>query len=185
MNYMGENMRFARKVLVAAAALAATTAMAAPANAAITLATPDCNLTNGCLFTGVNQLNLQDSSIQELEDAFNSAHTGPGIDQIDLTGIFQSGQLQGMSGTFTWDDPFDYLIVKAGTNAVLWYTNGATEFDWNLFGFTQNEASHIVIYGGTNTAVPEPGTWAMMLMGFGAAGVAMRRRRRKPILQIA
>ena len=27
--------------------------------------------------------------------------------------------------------------------------------------------------------VPEPATWAMMLMGFGATGVAMRRRRRK------
>ena len=26
--------------------------------------------------------------------------------------------------------------------------------------------------------VPEPGTWAMMLLGFGAAGVAMRRRKR-------
>ena len=28
------------------------------------------------------------------------------------------------------------------------------------------------------TVVPEPGTWAMMLMGFGLAGFAMRRRRR-------
>jgi hypothetical protein len=27
-------------------------------------------------------------------------------------------------------------------------------------------------------AVPEPGTWAMMLLGFGGMGVAMRRRRR-------
>ena len=27
-------------------------------------------------------------------------------------------------------------------------------------------------------AIPEPGTWAMMLAGFGAMGVAMRRRRR-------
>ena len=30
-----------------------------------------------------------------------------------------------------------------------------------------------------NTAVPEPATWAMMLMGFGATGFAMRRRRRQ------
>lgn len=34
-------------------------------------------------------------------------------------------------------------------------------------------------------AVPEPATWAMMLMGFGAAGVAMRRRRRRDALALA
>jgi hypothetical protein len=28
-------------------------------------------------------------------------------------------------------------------------------------------------------AVPEPGTWAMMLLGFGAIGFSMRRRRGK------
>ena len=32
--------------------------------------------------------------------------------------------------------------------------------------------------GVAGPTVPEPSTWAMMLMGFGAAGVAMRRRRR-------
>ena len=30
--------------------------------------------------------------------------------------------------------------------------------------------------------VPEPATWAMMLLGFGAAGVAVRRSRRKKAL---
>ena len=35
-------------------------------------------------------------------------------------------------------------------------------------------------------AVPEPATWAMMLLGFGGMGVAMRRRRRTQVLaQIA
>jgi hypothetical protein len=37
------------------------------------------------------------------------------------------------------------------------------------------------------TAVPEPGTWALMLVGFGAVGFSMRRRRRQAnsILQMA
>ena len=34
-------------------------------------------------------------------------------------------------------------------------------------------------------AVPEPGTWAMMLIGFGAMGVSMRRNRRRVMLQAA
>lgn len=34
-------------------------------------------------------------------------------------------------------------------------------------------------------AVPEPATWALMLLGFGGIGVAMRRRRRFAALQVA
>jgi hypothetical protein len=34
-------------------------------------------------------------------------------------------------------------------------------------------------------AVPEPATWAMMLIGFGGMGMAMRRRRRPVLAQIA
>ena len=34
-------------------------------------------------------------------------------------------------------------------------------------------------------AVPEPSTWAMMLLGFGAVGFAMRRRRRPALMQLA
>ena len=35
------------------------------------------------------------------------------------------------------------------------------------------------------TAVPEPATWSMMLMGFGVAGYAMRKRRQPGLQQIA
>ena len=44
-----------------------------------------------------------------------------------------------------------------------------------------------ILREGETNVVPEPATWAMMLMGFGAAGYAMRRRRRQngELLQIA
>ena len=35
------------------------------------------------------------------------------------------------------------------------------------------------------TVLPEPGTWAMMLLGFGAAGFAMRRHRKPALAQVA
>jgi hypothetical protein len=35
------------------------------------------------------------------------------------------------------------------------------------------------------TVLPEPGTWAMMLLGFGAAGFAMRRQRKPVLAQLA
>ena len=50
------------------------------------------------------------------------------------------------------------------------------------FGGTVNQIGFDNITLGSATpgagAVPEPGTWAMMLIGFGAVGFAMRRRRR-------
>ena len=38
---------------------------------------------------------------------------------------------------------------------------------------------------GVVSAVPEPGTWAMMLLGFGAVGFSMRRRRQVHLMQAA
>ena len=37
----------------------------------------------------------------------------------------------------------------------------------------------------TINAVPEPGTWTMMLLGFGAAGFTIRRQRRRTMPQTA
>lgn len=44
--------------------------------------------------------------------------------------------------------------------------------------------SNAVLYRSTG-AVPEPATWAMMLLGFGAIGMASRRRRKPMLAQIA
>lgn len=59
------------------------------------------------------------------------------------------------------------------------------------FGGTVNQIGFDNITIGSATAsvgaVPEPGTWAMMLIGFGGIGVALRRRRAgsSPTLQLA
>lgn len=37
----------------------------------------------------------------------------------------------------------------------------------------------------TTPPVPEPATWAMMLLGFGAVGYSIRRRRKAPLPQVA
>jgi hypothetical protein len=63
--------------------------------------------------------------------------------------------------------------------------------DWgssSLYAFTagnvfdNNNASNVLLGGLSLTqSVPEPATWAMMLLGFGAMGVAFRRRRRTSV----
>ena len=44
-------------------------------------------------------------------------------------------------------------------------------------GVTYSSASGALVGSVPGAAVPEPGTWALMILGFGAAGVAIRRRR--------
>jgi hypothetical protein len=44
--------------------------------------------------------------------------------------------------------------------------------------------SNAVLYRSTG-AVPEPATWAMMLLGFGAIGMVSRRRRKSVLAQLA
>ena len=51
-------------------------------------------------------------------------------------------------------------------------------------GFTAGPAT-LTISQAAIAAVPEPGTWAMMLIGFGAMGVSMRRRRTRQLVETA
>lgn len=47
------------------------------------------------------------------------------------------------------------------------------------------ELDNFVLNSTITAAVPEPSTWAMMLIGFGAIGASMRRRRLTAIAQMA
>jgi hypothetical protein len=98
------------------------------------------------------------------------------------TGIdFTSAVLTGPGGPYALIEEFD---------------NGVSEF-WNLSSLFLEAGTYTLTINGNNSstgslggtvtinAVPEPGTWAMMLLGFGAAGFAMRRRRAPVLAQMA
>lgn len=89
----------------------------------------------------------------------------------------------GGSMTWTGQDILDTVPADANGDQAANATNGrltffATEGD-AITGLRllSSQNSLEVDNFGVVTAVPEPGTWAMMLLGFGAIGFAMRRRR--------
>jgi hypothetical protein len=75
--------------------------------------------------------------------------------------------------------------IHFGNGSGVGNSTGFFRFDFltAVNGITLNipAVSDVVLYKTTTvptTAVPEPATWAMMLLGFGAIGFAARRRRR-------
>ena len=100
------------------------------------------------------------------------------IDAYNYIDVFYAGGMQTFSGA---------LIPPANGNQSLPATNQRVNFAFNgplnvssiAFRSTQNsfEFDNVAI----NSAVPEPGTWAMMIFGFAAIGGAMRRRTNRRI----
>jgi hypothetical protein len=95
-----------------------------------------------------------------------------------------SGQDPTNPANFTFVDSFDqkgnqnnnYLLSGDAFNAMKIVVDGTS-----LFEVKQNSIN------AAPGAVPEPGTWALMLLGFGGIGMTMRRRRRSSatLMQVA
>ena len=124
--------------------------------------------------------------------AFNLAlENDLGFNWIELslvgTGTVSFSLLDDSGTTFTSDANGDFIFDL---------TNGQNRFAFQAVnGQSIAGLSFDVANGGVGsvrqvrigqaTAVPEPATWGMMLVGFGAIGFAMRRKRRPALMQLA
>jgi hypothetical protein len=72
-------------------------------------------------------------------------------------------------------------VFDSASREMISLTAGASNV-LTINGTTFGDASYSGTLSFGTTAVPEPATWALMLMGFGAVGFSMRRRRASSFL---
>ena len=126
---------------------------------------------------GLTSLNfaLQSGTFNNLEFNLNAARAGA---IVSFTAIDNGGQ------AFT----FNNFTLGNGENFFGFQgINGQSiaSFAINVTSGSLQDVRQIRLDGvPAVAAVPEPGTWAMMLIGFGAIGVGMRRRRRAGAAQL-
>jgi hypothetical protein len=165
--------------LTAAASLGAMLLAAAPASAAITFNLNNVNFFGGGSLTGSFKTSddlstLLDFSITTTANnyGFFGNFTGATYTLADATNVLWSSTL-GLSADFTSPISQIGLLFAAPltTNGTLLALSNESVVKFN--GGVRFASSGSVSAG----AVPEPAAWAMMIAGFGLAGVAMRRRK--------
>ena len=99
--------------------------------------------------------------------------------------------LDGMTES-SLDAMFAPMVERTGGGGTRSLGLGSTTGNLWLIGASQTNADGLIdafklakITVNTVTAVPEPATWAMMLVGFGMVGAAARYRRRQTTVAIA
>jgi hypothetical protein len=180
------------KQIALAAVLAVSTLAAAPAWATskVEILNAPCSLTTGCLFSG------NDNDAADIEAAYADAFGGAPLGLTSLYKFTPGGKMT--SGEWNWAaGGVAYISVKAGNNFMFYQVDPtATSGFWTTAGLSDKfdkygneklkDLSHYTLWAGApGSAVPEPATWAMMIIGFGTAGGMIRSRRRNGMAAVA
>lgn len=134
----------------------------------------------------------------------NLGYVGPAVNLTNWTNIFEPTKIQTPTGPN--DDQYFFSTPLYGETIIgIHFGNGATYDSEKIFGKGNkgggtaffkfdnanisnglitaliNGGSSAVLYKTGTSPVPEPATWGMMLLGFGAMGATMRRAKVKKI----
>ena len=134
----------------------------------------------------------QDATVSlENVTTFNVDFSDTALDLVFDTTLmdptFTNASFNGLVFTSSNFDLINSISIGASTNLAGFDLSRVSivddELRLNFAGLTYNTDT---VIGLNFTPVPEPGTWAMMLLGFGAVGFAMRRKQRVlPLRKIA
>lgn len=184
-----------RKVLIA---LAGATALAAAsaANAAVTVVGFGSN--TGVTTASVDPLNTNRLLFDTLTTVPSSTGS-PTIGYVDFT-VTPTSIAKFVAGTSAFDGIVTLLALQPGGGGTV-ISSVAGSGDTLSFltgplsaGVTYRFAYSAALPSGGDVsgngtfqpaAVPEPATWALMLLGFGGMGMVLRRRRRPILAQVA
>ena len=167
---------------------------------------------NGLLISG-SGLPFGPFTLANLGDSFTTAVLTIGTPETTVN-LFEDTTPRQVSVDFAFLNPLDAtgaLVTGSTTGFIIPFTScgilagGCGAVDWSntptIFSFGSGGSFSLLLQDATfgtpgsarvsgtftyvSPSVPEPGTWAMMLLGFGAVGFALRRRRTPTLAQVA
>jgi hypothetical protein len=121
---------------------------------------------------GILNIPVSTSNVLDFSHSFQYPNAGTFTAELVGTIDYETNQINGLSGTtgqLTLDD-----FIQTGVGQ-----NGLPTYD-HVFPY-----SAVVQVNDAVTAVPEPSTWAMMILGFAGVGFIAYRRKSKPALMAA
>lgn len=166
---------------------AAALAMGSAATATVTIDSSTMNTGGPTIIGDTTRIDYNDTGLTDpFTETLTFTNTEAGQYVISLVTNFASVNftsaiLTGPSGPLALTSQIDNGTLERWTTPETGLLAG--QYTLTIMGNTGRDTQiggHIDIQ-----AVPEPATWAMMLLGFGAVGFAMRRRRTPVLAQVA
>jgi len=179
-------MKHALKLLAgsagALALLGATAANAATTFDLIDSAALNLNGTEGFSATITDDLGAFEHSFTFTLDAANAANSTIGTIKLGAKDIdFSSIDLDGAAFTQVGFDPsgenWQLLSTLLASGSHTLTVKGSVVGFGLTPGATYTGSLNLDRDGGGGNVIPEPGVWALMILGFGGVGAMMRRRR--------